>query len=354
MARFLKSKKELIGISPDDILFKGEQKVEKTRLRLMDYNPEELRESELNSVDEIINSLNENNTSWINIDGLHDTNVMKEISVHFSIENYIIAEVLETHKRPKIHDYDDYIMLSTKMLQFNAETEKIFSENLSIIFNNNTLISFQERVGDFFNPVRERIRKNRKRIRNSGTDYLVFALLDIVVDNYIHTVSMLGEKIEELDDELIRKPSTDNLEKINKYKVEVSYLRKTIKPCREMILGLCKLDSELISDHIQSHLHELQNNIELANESIDNYRDILSDQLNIFHTTVAYKLNDILKFLTIFSVIFIPITFIAGIYGTNFDYIPELHYKYSYFIMWGAILLTVIGMITYFKRKKWF
>ena len=304
MARFLKSKKELIGISPDDILFKGEQKVEKTRLRLMDYNPEELRESELNSVDEIINSLNENNTSWINIDGLHDTNVMKEISAHFSIENYIIAEVLETHKRPKIHDYDDYIMLSTKMLQFNAETEKIFSENLSIIFNNNTLISFQERVGDFFNPVRERIRKNRKRIRNSGTDYLVFALLDIVVDNYIHTVSMLGEKIEELDDELIRKPSTDNLEKINKYKVEVSYLRKTIKPCREMILGLCKLDSELISDHIQSHLHELQNNIELANESIDNYRDILSDQLNIFHTTVAYKLNDILKFLTIFSVIF--------------------------------------------------
>ncbi len=354
MARFLKSKKELIGISPDDILFKGEQKVEKTRLRLIDYNTDEFRESELNSVEETIKSLNKNNTSWINIDGLQDTNIMKEISTHFNIEKYIIAEVLETYKRPKIHDYDDYIMLSTKMLQFNAEAEKIFSENLSIIFNNNTLISFQERVGDFFNPVRERIRKNRKRIRNSGTDYLVFALLDIVVDNYIHTVSLLGEKIEELDDELIRKPSTDNLEKINKYKVEVSYLRKTIKPCREMILGLCKLDSELISDQIQSHLHELQNNIELANESIDNYRDILSDQLNIFHTTVAYKLNDILKFLTIFSVVFIPITFIAGIYGTNFDYIPELHYRYSYFIMWAAILLTVIGMITYFKRKKWY
>ncbi len=354
MARFLKSKKELIGISPDDILFIGEQKVEKTRLRLIDYNTDEFRESELNSVEETIKSLNKNNTSWINIDGLQDTNIMKEISTHFNIEKYIIAEVLETYKRPKIHDYDDYIMLSTKMLQFNAEAEKIFSENLSIIFNNNTLISFQERVGDFFNPVRERIRKNRKRIRNSGTDYLVFALLDIVVDNYIHTVSLLGEKIEELDDELIRKPSTDNLEKINKYKVEVSYLRKTIKPCREMILGLCKLDSELISDQIQSHLHDLQNNIELANESIDNYRDILSDQLNIFHTTVAYKLNDILKFLTIFSVVFIPITFIAGIYGTNFDYIPELHYRYSYFIMWGAILLTVIGMITYFKRKKWY
>ncbi|MCW3785381.1 magnesium/cobalt transporter CorA [Plebeiibacterium sediminum] len=354
MARFLKSKKELIGISPDDILFKGEQKVDKTRLRLIDYNLDEFHEMELNSINETIESLNENNTSWINIDGLHDTSLMKEISSHFNIENYIIAEVLETHKRPKIHDYDDYIMLSTKMLQYNAETEKIFSENLSIIFNNNTLISFQERVGDFFDPVRERIRKNRRRIRNSGPDYLAFALLDIVVDNYIHTVSLLGEKIEELDDELIRQPSTDNLEKINKYKVEVSYLRKTIKPCREMILGLCKLDSELISDQIQSHLHELQNNIELANESIDNYRDILSDQLNIFHTTVAYKLNDILKFLTIFSVIFIPITFIAGIYGTNFDYIPELHYKYSYFIMWGAILSTVIVMITYFKRKKWF
>ncbi len=354
MARFLKSKKELIGISPDDILFKGEKKIENTRIRLMDYNPDNLRELEVRVVDEIPGVLKKENTSWLNIDGLHETGVMKELSKQFEIENYIIAEVLETHKRPKIHDYDDYIMLSTKMLQYNVETEKIFSENLSIIFNENVLISFQERVGDFFNPVRERIRKNRKRIRNSGPDYLAFALLDVVVDNYIHTISLLGEKIEELDDELIRNPSSDSLENINKYKVEVNYLRKTIKPCREMILNLCKLDSELLSDEIQSHLHELQNNIELANESIDNYRDILSDQLNIFHTTVAYKLNDILKFLTIFSVIFIPITFIAGVYGTNFDNIPELHYKYSYFIMWVVILLTVIGMVTYFKKKKWF
>ncbi len=354
MARFLKSKKELIGISPDDILFKGEKKIEKTRLRLIDYNSEEFKEAELHDLNEAQDLLFNENTSWINIDGLHDTDIMKDLSEKFHIEPYIIAEVLDTHKRPKIHEYDDFIMLSTKMLQFNVEKEKIFSENLSIIVNTNKLISFQERVGDFFDPVRERIRKNRKRIRNSGPDYLAFALLDVVVDNYIHTISLLGEKIEELDDELINNPSTNSLEKINKYKVEINYLRKTIKPCREMILNLCKSDSDFVSDEIQGHLHDLQNNIELANESVDNYRDILSDQLNIFHTTVAYKLNDILKILTIFSVIFIPITFIAGIYGTNFDFIPELHYKYSYFIMWAVIVSTATGMIAYFKRKDWF
>ncbi len=354
MARFLKSKKELIGISPDDILFKGEKKIEKSRLRFIDYNSQDLREVELRDIGESVELMNQDNTSWINVDGLHDTDIMTDVSKQFQIEAYIIAEVLETHKRPKFHEYDDYIMMSTKMLQFNEEKQKIFSENLSIIINDNLLISFQERVGDCFDPVRERIRKNRKRIRNSGPDYLAFALLDVVVDNYIHTISLLGEKIEELDDELIKNPSTTSLEKINKYKVEINYLRKTIKPCREMILGLCKSDSEFISDEIQGHLHDLQNNIELANESVDNYRDILSDQLNIFHTTVAYKLNDILKILTIFSVIFIPITFIAGIYGTNFDFIPELHYKYSYFIMWAIIISTVIAMISYFKRKQWF
>ncbi len=354
MARFLKSKKELIGISPDDILFKGEKKIEKSRLRFIDYNSQDLREIELNDINETVDLIKQDNTSWINIDGLHDTGIITDVSKQFKIETYIIAEVLDTHKRPKFHEYDDYIMMSTKMLQFNEKKQKIFSENLSIMINDNLLISFQERVGDCFDPVRERIRKNRKRIRSSGPDYLAFALLDVVVDNYIHTISLLGEKIEELDDELIRNPSTVSLEKINKYKVEINYLRKTIKPCREMILGLCKSDSEFISDEIQGHLHDLQNNIELANESVDNYRDILSDQLNIFHTTVAYKLNDILKILTIFSVIFIPITFIAGIYGTNFDFIPELHFKYSYFIMWLVILSTVIGMISYFKRKQWF
>lgn len=240
------------------------------------------------------------------------------------------------------------------MLQYNEDINQITSENLVLIIQENILISFQEKVGDVFEPVRERLRKNRKRIRSSGPDYLAFALLDVVIDNYIFIISRIGEMIESLDEELISNPSNSTLEEINNYKSEITYLRKSIKPCREMILNFVKQDSEFINENISVHLKELHDNINLANDLLDSYREILSDQLSIFHTNVSNKLNDILKFLTIFSVVFIPLTFIAGIYGTNFDNIPELHYKYSYFIMWGVILTTATAMILYFKKKKWF
>ncbi len=353
MARFLKSREESIGLSPYDLKFLGEQKLDFVRLRLVNYNQEQLTEHELSSVDEFEQFFSKKTVSWINIDGLHDAEVLQKLTENFDIDKLVVADVLDTHRRPKFQEYDNCVFISLKMLQYDDNADKISSENLVLAFNKNLLISFQERVGDVFNPVRERLRKNRKRLRGSNGDYLAFALLDVVIDNYLHIISRLGEKIEDLDDELIEHPSADSLAEINKYKVEISYLRKIIKPCREMILNFCKSDSELIDKRNRVHLQELKHNIEMANEAVDNYREILSDQLNIFHTTVAYKLNDVLKMLTIFSVIFIPITFIAGVYGTNFEHIPELHYKYSYFIMWGVIVAVVLVMILYFKRKKW-
>ncbi len=353
MARFLKSREESIGLSPYDLKFLGEQKLDFVRLRLVNYNQEQLAEHELSSVDDFEQFYSKKTVSWINIDGLHDAEVLQKLTENFDIDKLVVADVLDTHRRPKFQEYDNCVFISLKMLQYDDNADKISSENLVLAFNKNLLISFQERVGDVFNPVRERLRKNRKRLRGSNGDYLAFALLDVVIDNYLHIISRLGEKIEDLDDELIEHPSADSLAEINKYKVEISYLRKIIKPCREMILNFCKSDSELIDKRNRVHLQELKHNIEMANEAVDNYREILSDQLNIFHTTVAYKLNDVLKMLTIFSVIFIPITFIAGVYGTNFEHIPELHYKYSYFIMWGVIVAVVLVMILYFKRKKW-
>jgi magnesium transporter len=354
MARFLKYKKEAIGLSPDAMHFSGEQKVDSPRIRLIDFNLEELKEAEAKSISQVKDLDGSNTTSWLNIDGLHDIKTLKDLADTYHIESLILANILDTHSRPKIHEYDNCIFISTKMLHYNELNDQISSENFVMIIKENLLITFQERVGDVFNPIRERIRKSKKRIRSSKTDYLAFALLDIIIDNYIYIISRLGEKIEDLDDELIADPSSKKLSEINKFKSEISYLRKIIKPCREMILNFAKLESDLISEQMPVHIKELQSNIELANESVDSYREILSDQLNIFHTNVSYKLNDILKFLTIFSVIFIPITFIAGIYGTNFDNIPELHYKYGYFVMWAVILSSVSGMIYFFKKKKWF
>ena len=236
----------------------------------------------------------------------------------------------------------------------DPETDLITVDNLSLILTKSVLISFQERKLDVFEPVRERIRKQKKRIRNSGTDYLTFALLDIVIDNYIYITSRLGEKIETLEENLLLNPSQEVIDEINNYKRELNFLRKNIKPAKEMILSLSKMESEYIDESTDIHLKALLDHINLASESSDIYREILSDQLNIYHTTISSRLNDIIKFLTIFSVIFIPLTFIAGIYGTNFAVVPELHYKYSYFIMLGGMLIIAIGMLLYFKRKKWF
>ncbi|NPD45145.1 MULTISPECIES: magnesium/cobalt transporter CorA [unclassified Lentimicrobium] len=354
MARFVKKQKKEIGVSPDELLFRGRQKSDEIILRIIDYDANNLEEKGIHKVQEALRFQEKNSVTWLNVDGLHDAGVMKEISKGFDLDSLILAEVMNTGTRPKIVEYHNCIYISIKMLQQNDETNKISVENLSLIITKSVLFSFQERRGDVFEPVRARIRKQKKRIRSSGTDYLAFALLDVVIDNYIYVISVLGEKIESLEEDLAIEPKQSLINEINNFKRELNFLRKNIKPAKEMILALSKMESDLINESSYIHFKELLDNIDHASDSSDSYREILSDQLNIYHTTISSKLNDIMKFLTIFSVVFIPITFIAGIYGTNFDYVPELHFKYSYFIMWGVILLVALGMLTYFRRRKWF
>lgn len=354
MSRLIKKKKEEIGMSPDGFHFKGKRRSDSVMMRIIDYNPDHLNEKELKNINETITYDHSNSTTWLNIDGLHDVDLMKQISEILDLDSLIVSDVMDTYSRPKVYEYDNCIYTSMKMLQYNEEKDEISTENLVIIIKENILITFQERKGDVFEPVRERIRKNRVRIRKSGTDYLAFALIDTVFDNYTYLISRIGEYIEVLDEKLTSLSEASLLEEINHYKGEIIYLRKTINPCRDLILTLSKMESALLSEEIAVHLKELQDNINHAYDSLESYREILSDQLNIYHTTVSSKLNDIMKFLTVFSVVFIPLTFLAGIYGTNFDNIPELHYKYSYFIMWGIMIVMALSMIYYFKRKKWF
>ena len=354
MARFLNKSKKEIGISPDQLLFRGEKKVNEILLRVIDFDANNLKEETIKSISDSVKYQEKNTVTWLNIDGLHNTEIMETIASEFNFDRLILADVMNTQARSTLKEYDNCIFVSVKMLQQDSDSEIINVENLSLIITESFLISFQERKGDVFEPVRERIRKQKKRIRNGGTDYLLFALLDIVIDNYIYIISLLGEKIELLEENLLLDPKGEIIEEINTYKRELNFLRKNIKPTKEMILSLSKLDSDLIHENTEMHFKELQDNINQASDSSDSYREILSDQLNIYHTTISSKLNDIMKFLTVFSVIFIPLTFIAGIYGTNFDNVPELHYKYSYFIMWGVIIAVAIGMLIYFRKKKWF
>ncbi|MEB8344908.1 magnesium/cobalt transporter CorA [Flavobacteriaceae bacterium KMM 6898] len=353
MARIVKKQKKEIGLAPDALYFRGKKKVDKVYLRLIDFDSDNLEESAIKTVKQVLEYQEKPTVTWFNVDGLHNVAVMEEISKGFNIDRLILADVMDTQARPKVHEYANCIYLSIKMLQQNEKTNEITVENLSLILTENVLISFQENKGDVFEPVRERIRNNKKRIRNSGVDYLAFALLDIVVDNYIYIISVLGDKIEGLEEKLLQNPNQSVIDEINAYKRELNFLRKNINPSREMILALSKMESEFIEETTYVHYKELLANANQAAESSDSYREILSDQLNIYHTMISSKLNDIMKFLTVFSVIFIPLTFIAGIYGTNFDVLPELHFQYSYYIMWGVMITVVIGMLIYFKRKKW-
>jgi magnesium transporter len=353
MSKLLQKQKKEIGIGPDAIYFRGQKKMDQTLLRVIDFDGNNLEEVDINTVNDVLKYKEKDTVTWFDVVGLHNEKLMKEISNGFDLDTLVLGNVMDIMSRPKIVEYSNCILISIKQLQHDEQTNSVNIENLSIVITEKVLISFQEIKRDVFEPVRERIRNQKKRIRNSGTDYLAFTLLDIIIDNYIFIIGEFGTKIEDLEEKIIDGSNQNVIDEIYTYKKELNYLRKNINPAKEMILALSKLDSELIAESSKIHFKELQDNINHAVEITDNYREILSDQLNIYHTTMSTKLNDIMKFLTVFSVIFIPLTFIAGIYGTNFDNLPELHFKYSYFIMLSCMLVIAVGMLIYFKRKKW-
>ena len=353
MTRYQKKAKSEIGRSPTELVFRGQQKVDEIKMSIIDFDENSVEEKSIHAIKEITPYAQKKTVTWFNIYGLHDIELLQEIGQEFNFEKLVLADVLETHARPKIEDYNNLVFVSLKMIQFSEEKQDITVENLSLIFNDNMLISFQEKKGDVFEPVRNRIRNQKRTLRSSRPDYLAFALIDTVIDHYLYVLGLLGEKIEAIDDVLIDRPNNGIIDEIKSYKNKINYIQKGIKPAKEMILALSKLESNFIHKKNKIHFKELVHNINQASENVDSYRELLTDQLNVYHMIISSRLNEIMKFLTIFSVIFIPLTFIAGIYGTNFDVLPELHFKYGYFIMLGCMGVIAVAMLFYFKRKNW-
>lgn len=355
MARLIQKKKEHIGCSPDTLVFKGEQKNSRITLTAFDYNTNDIREIIIKTHEELVKLKNSTETiSWLNVDGLHDPKLMEEIAVVFNIPGNIISYIMDTSLRPQAEEFDDGLFVSLKLLKYDEKEEQITAESFSLIVTPYTIISFQEAPGKEFDPVRERLRKNKSRVREGGTDYLCFVLLDVVIDYYIYILGVLGDKIETIDERMDEHAGSDVADTINTYKRELNFLRKNIKPVKEMIMNLLKLDSDLIVESNKTHFMELKNNIDEANDLSDSYREMLNDQLNNYHTIAGDKLNDIMKILTIFSVVFIPLSFIVGVYGMNFKDIPGTNWEYGYIAIWCFFVLIVITMLWYFKRKKWF
>ncbi len=354
MARFLKKTTKSRGLPPGTLVFIGTRKMEQTRLRMIDYNESSIVERELTDISECAANIPDNTVTWINVDGLHNPEPIEKIGQLFGLDPLMLEDIMDSSQRPKVDEYDNCVFMIMKMLRIDEATKRIYAEQLSVAIGKNFLITFQEQVGDVFEPVRERLRNNRKRIRSSGPDYLAYALLDTVTENYIRITEALGTQVEEMDNYLLNNPGKTVPAQINRYKQEFNYLRRCVRPAYEALLKIPKLESGLIKKHTLPYYDDLDEMLVKAAEGIDTYRDMLSDQFNLYHTTVSSKMNDIMKVLTIFAAIFIPLTFIAGVYGTNFDHVPELHYKYSYFIMLSVMFVIAAGMVVYFRKNKWF
>nr|WP_320011840.1 magnesium/cobalt transporter CorA [uncultured Desulfobulbus sp.] len=341
MAHFIKSNEQSAGNVPGSLVFIGNQKLDDSIVKVMAFDTLALNEHTIENVDECQSSVRPDTVTWVSVYGLHDTDTIKRIGELFSIHPLVLEDILNTGQRPKFEEYDAYVFLVLKMLRFDSKAMVVQGDQLSLVLGDNYLISFHEKPGDVFEPVRERMRKSRGRIRQCKSDYLAYALLDTIVDNYIICIEEIGRNVEELEEEVLVDPSPSILIQITTYKREVNFLRKTIRPARELTINLVNCDNEIIRESTLPYLKDLKDLISHAVEATDNYCEMLSDQLGIYNTAMGNRLNEIMKILTIFAAIFIPLTFIAGIYGTNFENVPELKYKYSYFIFWGIMVTSL-------------
>jgi magnesium transporter len=354
MARFFRKRDQLQGQVPGSLIFVGTRQVQQTSIRVMDYDAGQLNEFVFTDVNQIKDLHSPSACSWVDIYGLHDVGVINEIGSRFNVHSLVLEDVLNTGQRPKLEEFGHFVFLVLKMFRYDKEEEIVHAEQLSMVIGKGVLITFQERKGDVFEAVRERIRKMKGRIRQSGVDYLAYALLDTVVDNYIDVIERIGEHVEELDEKVLEEPDKAIIAEISSAKREINYMRKSIRPARDAIIQLGKLDTDLISDYMVPFLKDLQDLATHATEVVEIYREMLTDQMSIYHSSLSNRMNDVMKVLTIFAAIFIPLTFIAGIYGTNFEYLPELHYRYSYFVFWGVIIAVAGGLLFFFKKKGWF
>jgi magnesium transporter len=353
MARFLKSRQEVLGKKPGELVFIGSHKNEDIRVTLMDYTSERVSEDDRLLILDEVKHMKSESKSWINIDGLHDLNIMKKIEENFQLHPIMMADIINTTLRPKIEEFNGGILFIFKMLRYVEEEKKVIAEQFSMILRDNMILTFQEYPGDVFDPIRDRIRSGKGRIGLSKIDYLAYSIIDSIVDNYISIIERIGEQIENNEEEILVNHQPEVMEKIILLKREMIYLRKAIRPAIEAIQFFYKCENELLEESTKPFIKDLYNNVLQLSEAIDTYREMLSDQLNTYNSIVSNHLNDIMKFLTIFSVVFIPLTFIAGVYGTNFDFIPELHFKYGYLMLWGIFFLLATIMIIIFKKKKW-
>jgi len=355
MQKFIKKRSKKAGLPPGTLIHIGEKKTEQVRIKIIDYDEMHFEEKEVQAVEECFSFKDKSTMTWINIEGIHQVEILEKLGNCYGVHPLVLEDILNTDQRPKMEDIGDYIYIVLKMLYYDDKSNGIITEQISLILSKNFVISFQEgKEGDVFDPVRERIRSGKGKIRKRGSDYLAYSLLDSIVDNYFIILEKLGEKIEVLEEELIANPTRKTLQIINNLKREMIFLRKSVWPLREVISGLERGESLLIDESTRIYLRDVYDHTVQVIDTVETFRDMLSGILDVYLSSISNKMNEIMKVLTIIATIFIPLTFIAGVYGMNFKYMPELEWHWGYPLIMCFMAGIAVLMLFYFKRKKWF
>lgn len=355
MAASLRKRSEKTGLPPGIPVHVGERPAVPTRISVIDYNADSITEKELRTVEECLSYKDKRTVTWLNLDGLGDAALLDSLGQAFGLHPLVVEDILQTEQRPKIEAYDDYLYIVLRMLDYDEKSAAVRSEQISIVLGKDFLLSFQETPGDIFNPVRARIRSGGKgRIRKSGPDYLAYALMDTVVDHYFAILERMGERIEALEAELITNPAPRTLRQLFRLKRDMIALRKAVWPLREVVSAMERSENApLIRKNTRLYLRDVYDHTIQAIDTIETDRDMLSGMVDIYLSSLSNKLNEVMKLLTVIGTIFMPLTFITGIYGMNFLNMPELAHPLGYFATLAFMLLVALIMLAYFRMKKW-
>ena len=350
--RVYRSKKKL-GQIPGSVVYTGERSKAKLSLEVFDYTKQNCIEKELQNIEESFDFKHTDSITWININGLNYVTEIEKLGQHYNIHPLVQEDIVNIAQRPKIDEHENYLFIVLKMLYYD-KNQNIVSEQVSFILGKNYVLSFQESEGDVFDSVRDRIRHAKGRVRNMEADYLLYTLIDAIVDHYFSVIEILGDKIEDFETKIFSGHIEDDASRnIQDLKREILRVRRSIFPLREIISRIEKNDNKLIHKNTITYYRDIYDHLIQVSENIDIYREMIWSLMDMYMTTISNKMNEVMKVLTIMASIFIPLTFIAGVYGMNFQHMPELQYKYGYHIVWGAMILIFIALLYYFKRKKW-
>jgi magnesium transporter len=353
MPRFFNRVSRKSGLPPGTIIPVGAERMEKARITLFDFDEARFEEKVIERVEDLLPFKDKPTVTWVNVDGLEQVDALERIGKDFGLHPLVLEDIVHAGQRPKMEDFGDYIFIVLKMLRLDEGGDEVKAEQVSLVLGPNFVISFQEFPGDVFEPIRERIRQAKGRVRKMGSDYLAYTLLDAIVDNYFIILERFGERIEGLEDELVGNPTPETLQTIHILKREMIFLRRSVWPLRELVSGLQRAESPLIANTTGIYLRDVYDHTIQVMDTVESFRDMVSGMLDTYLSSLSNRMNEVMKVLTIIATIFIPITFIAGVYGMNFQFMPELGFHYAYFVALGVMAGVGVVMIVYFRRKGW-